>query len=225
VPHLSVLWLQYVYDLNAMGFSEPRKSTFTRHHSEEVRMAFSAMDCLLLSVKAVYASTELTTGVRLYNALRVSGLKTRKELREKMGPAWFATNIFDPNVEAGLVFARAIRDGARHAGPVITPGPFTAPGWSQGEYLTFWRELISTRISGVWFNRNWQFSNGCAFEFAVACECGVPTLDSSGQSLSAHAGIDLIGAAISELATEGFDTESLRASLEVTKKAIALASA
>src|SRR5579864_7556777 len=98
-----------------MGFSEPSNSTFTRHHAEEVPMAFSAMDCLLLSVKAVYASTELTTGVRLYNALRVSGLTTRKELREKMGSAWFATNIFDPNVEAGLLFARAIRDSGLHA--------------------------------------------------------------------------------------------------------------
>jgi len=93
---------------------------------------------------------------------------------------------------------------------VVTPAPFTAPGWSQPEYLAFWETLLRTRIKSAWFNRNWQFSNGCTFEFAVAQHAGLSTLDHEGNTLDLLAGIELVKDAINKLNSEGFETSKLR---------------
>ena len=97
---------------------------------------------------------------------------------------------------------------------VITPAPFTAPGWSQPEYLGFWETLIRTRIKSVWFNREWQFSNGCTFEFAVAHDAELSTFDHNGEPLDRTAGIAAIASAIKRLEAEGFDTAKLQENLE-----------
>jgi hypothetical protein len=196
-----------------MSFSSRSESSFTRHHREEMDMAFSAMDCLLLGRKAIYASTELTTGLRFYGELRARQLKTARELKQQMGSAWYSATIWDVNVEAASRFADAIREQAGGA-PVITPAPFSAPGWSQPEYLGFWEELIRTRISAVWFNENWQYSNGCVFEFAVACHASVPAFDHLGRPLSRAEGAAIVRAAIAELDGDAFDTTAMRESLE-----------
>jgi hypothetical protein len=97
---------------------------------------------------------------------------------------------------------------------MITPAPFTAPGWTQPEYLAFWETLLRTRIKGVWLNRDWQFSNGCTFEFAVAVDAGLPTSDCQGQLLPVEIAKDLIRDAIAVLDADGFDTSALRLNLE-----------
>ncbi len=43
-------------------------------------MVFSGIDCVLKGELAIYGSSELTTGLRLYGTLREHGLKTASEL-------------------------------------------------------------------------------------------------------------------------------------------------
>lgn len=197
-----------------MSFYTVSDREFTRHHREEIDMVFSGIDCVLNDERAIYCSSELTTGARLYEALRENKLKTAAELKEKLGKAWFGTNIFDANVKLGKEFARCVRNSVTDKTIVITPGPFLAPTWSQPEYLFFWETLLRTRIKSACFNRNWQFSNGCVFEFAVAHDAGVPTLDHNGKPLELDEGLQLIESAIQQLDTDGFDTSALRKSLE-----------
>ena len=196
-----------------ISFYSASDSKFTRLYREEVEMVFSGLDCALIREQAVYCSAELTTGARLYAALREHKLKTRTELREKMGKAWFNANLWEPNVNAAMEFAKSVRSALGGGTMVITPAPFEAPGWSQPEYWAFWERLLRTRIKSAWFNRNWQFSNGCAFEFAVAQDAGLPTLDHKGQALDLHAGIELVKDAVSKLDSEGFDTSRQRENL------------
>ena len=197
-----------------MSFYTVSNREFTRHHREEIDMVFSGIDCVLNDERAIYCSSELTTGARLYDALRKNKLKTAAELKEKMGQAWFTTNIFDANVKLAKEFAQCVRNSLTDKTIVITPGPFVAPTWSQPEYLFFWETLLRTRIKSVCFNRNWQFSNGCVFEFAVANDAGLPTLDHNGKSLGLDEGFQLIDSAIRRLAAEGFDTSKLAENLE-----------
>jgi hypothetical protein len=199
-----------------MPFYAPSDREFRRLYLTEVAMAFSAMDCVLCREPAIYASTELTTGVRLYDALRKAGVKTAAELREKMGRDWYTTHVWDANVAAAMAFADDVRRAHDCRTQVITPAPFTAPEWTQSEYLAFWETLLRDhrRVNGVWFNRNWQFSNGCTFEFAVACDARLSTCDHEGQTLDQDAAIDLIREAIDVLRRDGFDTQSLRDNLE-----------
>jgi hypothetical protein len=188
-------------------------SAFTRLYREELEMSFSAMDCLLNGEKAVYASTELTTGQRLYNAMRQCGVKTVAELKQIKGKDWYSANIWDANLKAGSEFASRVRVNLGRKFMVVTPGPFTAPGWTQPEYLAFWEQLVRTRTGAVWFNLNWQYSNGCTFEFAVAVDAGVPVFDCEGHALDARQGAELVDAAIQSLLKDGFDVAKLRENL------------
>jgi hypothetical protein len=202
-----------------MSFFTTSDSKFTRHYHEEVKMIFSAIDCALHRGHVIYGSSELTTGFRLYEELHKRNLKTRDELKRQMGESWYQTQIFDTNVQLAIEFAEAVRNTLRDNTIVITPAPFTAPGWNQPEYLAFWEELLRTRIKSAWFNRNWQFSNGCAFEFAVAQDAGLSTFDHTGQVLTRNAGIDLIIAAIKKLEEWGLDASQLRKNLALVQAA------
>jgi hypothetical protein len=192
-----------------MSFYAPSDSNFTRLHQEEIDMVFSGIDCVLNDEKAIYCSSELTSGARLYDALRKNKVKTPAELKEKLGKAWWSENIFDANVKLGKEFAQCVRDSLNDKTMVITPGPFLARDWSQPEYLFFWETLLRTRIKSSWFARNWQFSNGCTFEFAVSCDADVPTFDCNGNPLELDKGLQLIDSAIKTLEKDGFDISKL----------------
>lgn len=196
-----------------MTFYSPTETQFTRHYREEVEMALSAVDCVLNGEKAVYASTELTSGRRLYDQLRAHALRTAPELRSLKGSDWCDANLWLKNVGAANEFARSVRGTIGNASLVITPAPFAAPGWSQPEYLAFWETLLRTRISAVWFNDNWQFSNGCTFEFAVAQDAGLPLFRADGTPLGLREGIALVEDAVSWLSSEGIDASKLEENL------------
>lgn len=191
---------------------DAEQSLYTRLYREEVDIAFSAIDCVLNGEKAIYASSELTTGARLYQALREYGLKTAKELKQKLGEKWYQANIWEANVKVATDFAAELR--LRLAGQiVITPAPFAAPGWTQPEYLEFWETLLRTRIKEVRLNRNWQFSNGCTLEFAVAEDAGLRAIDAGGHDIDLQVGVRLMEDAIRELDADHFDTAKLRENL------------
>src|SRR6266478_4617744 len=139
-------------------FYNPSDSEFTRHYRDEVRMVFSGMDCILHGGEVIYCSSELTSGYTLCKALLEHHLRTAAELKQKLGGEWFKKNIWDANVKAAIDFAEAVRAVAPNKTLVITPAPFSAPGWNQHEYLAFWELLLRTRVRSAWFNRNWQYS-------------------------------------------------------------------
>jgi hypothetical protein len=194
-------------------FYGPSDSEFTRHHRDEVRMVISGMDCILHGGEVIYCSSELTSGYTLHSALLKHKLKTATEIKQQMGSEWFEKNIWDANVKAAIDFAEAVRAKALDKTLAITPAPFSAPGWSQRECLAFWETLLRTRVRSVWFNRNWQYSNGCVFEFAVAQDAGLPTFDHEGKILDRETGSTLVKSSIDQLESEGFEAKSLRENL------------
>jgi hypothetical protein len=190
---------------------------FTRTYDEEVLIALSAFDAILNGEKAVYASSELTTGKRL-NALYLQyGVRTTADLRRRVGEEVFRRLVWDPNVAEANAFARDLH--RRLGGEIaITPAPFVSPGWGQPEYLAFWETVIRTRIKAVYFSPDWEYSSGCAFELAVALEAGLPTYYADGREMSSEDGRARIAAAIEELAAEGLDVAPLREVLGRLKK-------
>jgi|SRR5580693_1984317 hypothetical protein len=200
-----------------MVFYSLSDSTFTRLYREEVDTAFSALECILNREKGIYASAELTTGRRLYNAFREFHVKTvdeLKALKEKENEKdWYGRNIWAANVKSARDFAAEIRDKIGVKTLVITPAPFSARGWTQPEYLAFWEQLLRTRIKATWFKADWQYSNGCTFEFAVSADAGLPTFDHQGKPLSVQQAAEMIDAAIRDLDLSGFDTSKLRENL------------
>lgn len=184
----------------------------TRTYTQEVVIALSAFDSILNGEKAVYHSSELTTGKRLHALFREYGVRERRELKAKMGEESFRRQVWDPNVAEANAFARELHH--RLGGElVITPAPFVSPGWTQPEYLAFWETVIRTRCKAVYFSEDWEYSSGCAFELAVAADAGLPTFRADGQELSLEEGRSRIAAAVAELEAEGLDVEPLREAL------------
>jgi hypothetical protein len=177
---------------------------------------FSAVDCLLNDTQAIYCSSELTSGRNLFKAMHANGVTSRKELETKLGDNWVKKHVFDVNNKSANDFAKRIRDCQTDKTPVITPAPLSVPGWGQPEYLAFWEELLRTRVKAVCFNTNWEYSNGCTFEFAVASGASVETLDSEEKPLSAAASIALVKRAIDTVKemNKDFDTMSLERNLD-----------
>jgi hypothetical protein len=196
-----------------MSFISPHDSEFKRLYSQEVAIVFSALDCALDRKRVLYCSSELTSGLNLYQALGRHGSRRASDLRKQMGEEWFRANIWDVNVAAAVEFAAQARRALPADTVVVTPAPFSAPAWDQDQYLAFWEELLRTRAGLVWFNRNWEFSNGCALEFAVAQDAGLPAFDHAGNSLDCRTGIELLTAAIRRLDPDGFDVSKLRENL------------
>ncbi len=181
----------------------------TRTYAQEVVIALSAFDSILNGEKAVYHSSELTTGKRLHTLFREHGVRERRELKAKMGEEAFRRQVWDPNVAEANAFARELHH--RLGGEiVITPAPFVSPGWTQAEFLAFWETVIRTRCMAVYFSEDWEYSSGCAFEFAVALDAGLPTFRADGRELSQEEGTSRIDAAVAELEAEGLDVEPLR---------------
>lgn len=196
---------------NAHGELDPRPHA--RTYREEAAMGRLALDCVLNGEKAVYASSELTTGPRLYRLLREHGLQDAAVLRQKLGEAEYQRLVWDPNAAEADAFARDLRERLPGRPLVVTPAPFLAPGWSQEEYLAFWESLIRTRFQALFLSDDWEYSNGCTFELAVAWDAGLPTFDAAGRPLSREEGMAKISRAIAELEAEGFDATGLRTNL------------
>src|ERR1700746_2083113 len=106
---------------------------------------FSAMDCVLNEDKAIYCSSELTSGLRLYNELRKHNLTSDEELKKQRGDNWNRKNIWELNVQSANSFAPSVRRAHKET-VVITPAPLKVHDWGQPEYLAFWDELIHTRV-------------------------------------------------------------------------------
>lgn len=183
-----------------------------RTYAEEVRVALSAIDAVLHGEKAVYASSELTTGRRLYDLLAEHGVANRDELRLAMGEEIFLREVWEPYVREAMVMAEVLRQRLR--GPVVlSPAPFEAPGWSQAEYLAFWETLIRSRFSAVYFSPDWEYSNGCTFEMAVAIDVGLATFEDSGDPISLERARARIEAAIASVEGQGLSAQGLRENL------------
>jgi len=75
----------------------------TRTYGEEVVIALSAFDSVLNGEKAVYASSELTTGKRLHALFRQHGVRSGAGLREKLGAAGESIKTTGIKAAAGAI--------------------------------------------------------------------------------------------------------------------------
>jgi hypothetical protein len=178
-----------------------------RTQAEQQAIILSMADCFARDEKVVYCSSELTTGICLYAACLENRVTDRYALADKLGKDWLRDNVFKLNEAAANRFANEVQRKRQHT--TISPAALFVPEWGQHDYLSFWETLIKTRICEVHFNENWQYSNGCTFEYAAATSAGLPTFDKDGLPLAPDAADRLIRQAIDWLAARGIDTRKL----------------
>jgi len=185
---------------------------------DEINLSMSAFNCVFADDEAIYCSSELTTGKQLYKVLQKHGVRSREELQEKLGAEEFKRvkkELFDSNVARGVQFAEELRK--RGLVNVVTPGPYYAPDFTQQHYLYLWEVFIKEKAYEVRFSYDWQYSNGCTFEYAVAARKGIPRLDHEGNSIELATAIEKVEAAVDELNGAGFLIPILQYNLELLK--------
>lgn len=182
---------------------------------DEIRMSMSAFDCMLPDDAGIYCSSDITTGKKFYyEVLKPHGVRSEDELKEKLGAEEFKrtqTDLIQFNVARGVKFAEKLRE--RGLINVVTPGPFFAKGFDQQHYLYLWEWFIIKKIYEVRFNFDWQYSNGCTLEYAIAARKGIPRLDHEGNCLELEPASEKVAEAVAELNAGGFMISKLENNL------------
>lgn len=186
---------------------------------DEINMSMSAFDCMLPDDAGIYCSSDITTGKKFYyEVLKPHGVRSEGELKEKLGAQEFKrvqTELIQFNVARGIQFAEKLRE--RGLINVVTPGPYFAKGFDQQHYLYLWEWFIIKKIYEVRFNFDWQYSNGCTLEYAIAARKGISRLDHEGNRLELGPAIEVVEAALNELKDAGFVVGKLESNLGLMK--------
>jgi hypothetical protein len=186
---------------------------------DEIKMAMSAFDCVLPDDAGIYCSSDITTGKRFYyEVLKKYECRSEEDLRVKLGEEAFKqvqTELIQTNVARGVEFAEKLRE--RGLVNVVTPGPFFARGFDQQHYLYLWEWFIKKKVYEVRFNYEWEYSNGCTLEYAIAARKGIPRLDHEGSSLDLDEAIERVEIAVNKLRKECFVIKKLEHTLGLLK--------
>lgn len=186
---------------------------------DEIKMSMSAFDCMLPDDAGIYCSSDITTGRRFYyEVLKKYQVSSELDLKAKLGEEEFRrvqTELIQANVARGVEFAEKLRE--RGLINVVTPGPYFAKGFDQQHYLYLWELFIIKKIYEVRFNFDWEYSNGCTLEYAIAARKGIPRLDNEGMHIHFTDAVARIEVAVNELDKEGFVIEKLKQNLGLLK--------
>jgi len=193
----------------------------SRRVIDEIEMVMSAFDCVLPDDAGIYCSSEITSGKRNYfEFLLPREAKSDEELKQKLGEQEYKRLrhelIIQPNVSRGVEFTEKLRE--RGLVNLVNPGPFFARGFDQPHYLYLWEWVIIKKAYRTYFNEDWQYSNGCTFEYAVATRKGIPRFDNLGNDLTLPKAIRMVEAAVDELKGKGFIVEKLEQNLNRLKR-------
>ena len=186
---------------------------------DEIKMSMSAFDCMLPDDAGIYCSSDITTGKWLYyDLLKKHNVSSSEDLINEIGEEAFKNlrkPFLDSNIERGNKFAEKLRE--RGLINVVTPGPFFARGFDQKHYLYLWEWFIIKKIYEVRFNKDWEYSNGCTLEYAIASRKGIRRLDYEGNVIQLSTAIEKTEGAVTELRDAGFVVRKLEENLQLLK--------
>lgn len=151
-----------------------------------------AWDCAFAGSRVAYLSGPITTGLRQVERLRIG---------DETKDGKYA--IIRENSEALISTAQRLR--AERGGIIVEPASLNVEEWSQADYLELWELFIERHVRLIMLMPGWEYSFGCATEFARAVEHDVRTETVSGSLITAEDGIALITSACENLRTDDAD--------------------
>lgn len=141
-----------------------------------------AWDCAFHGSRIAYLSGPITTGLRQVERIRAGGDSQEGKYA-----------IIRDNSDALIATAKKLR--AERLETIVEPASLNVKQWSQADYLHLWEQLIERHVRLILFMPDWEYSVGCATEFARAVAHDVRTETVSGSPITAEDGIALLTAA------------------------------
>jgi hypothetical protein len=170
----------------------PPKTNYER----EAQAALEFLISVIGKEKAVYMSAPITSGKRLIEFHKKNG----SHLKPKY--IYSTKDISIQVAKYNRLHAEDIAKKVRRKinGMVIDPTLVAdLNGWTQDDYRFLWGKVIEKYASTVVCIDDWNYSNGCAYEFLIATQSKIETLDENLNSLSLDKGMILIQRAIEDL--------------------------
>ena len=113
--------------------------------------------------------------------------------------------VIEPNRKHAQRFIGQLREETEQI--VIDPTALTPiANWKQQDWRSFWQQVIERYVNTVFLINDWQYSNGCVYEFWVAQKNEIPTLNEDRHPLDLVIGIEMIEEAIVQIKQRGGNT-------------------
>ncbi|GBF82700.1 hypothetical protein AsFPU1_4134 [Aphanothece sacrum FPU1] len=165
-----------------------------------------------------YCSSPVTSGKRYIDWLESIGKKfVDIDSADENYRILHHQEVITPNRQ----HAQVIIQNLRHKTGKIVVDPTALPhipGWTQQDWRFFWQQVIEYYITTAFFINDWQYSNGCVYEFWVAQKKGIPTFSETQQPLNLKTGVNLINKAIPRLKKREGNTEFIEQVLQDLEK-------
>jgi len=169
-------------------------------HQRDVQVILEFLASVACEQETIYMSAPITSGKRLLE-FKQNGSKSSRQ-------ADLATQIISHN----RLYAKTVAQKIRTKLDVIIIDPTVVgdiDGWTQDDYRFLWAKVIERYVKTVISIDDWNYSNGCAYEFLVAKQLNLKTLDERFNSLSVNQGLLLIEKAVNDLKERFLPTEFL----------------
>jgi hypothetical protein len=178
---------------------------------KEMDRMVSLLATVLEPQSAFYLSAPITSGKR--HLAGRAGKRVQAGGNLAGGGAVRKEQVVNDNLDAAKLLGANLRK--QLSGELLIE-PAELPffeDWSQADYYCLWAQVISRFTKGVIMSHDWEYSNGCVFEFRVAIQTQITTLDDALQPLSVTYGIDAIARAVQEVERQGSTATFLRSEL------------
>ena len=154
----------------------------------------------------LYCSAPVTSGKRYIDWLeRIKKNFVDIDRADKTYHDSHFEEVIEPNRKHAHHFISRLREETEQI--VIDPTALPPiPEWKQQDWRSFWKQVIERYVATVFLIDDWQYSNGCVYEFWVAQKNGIPTLNQDRQILNLATGIDMIGETIVKVKQKGVNT-------------------
>lgn len=140
----------------------------------------------------VYVSTPISTGSRY--------LQWRETARDsEPGTESFEAGRCDvkrANIHDAKTLIASIRSTFNDTLVIDPTALADITGWQQHDYHLYWTDIMAKYVHTAVFANGWQYSEGCAIEFATATELQVNCIDHMSHQMDSAAGLRMIEEAI-----------------------------
>jgi len=162
----------------------------------EIDGLVDVLACATGGHNGVYVSAPITTGRRYAQWSARAGPRPGVEATEIENE--HRNSVIEPNLSVIRPFVDRLRPKLKRT--VIDPTVLKdRKGWNQDDYRQFWARVIEKLAVEVIFMNEWQYSEGCTYEFLTACKCGASTLHQDLSPLRPQVAISMIQQALSEI--------------------------
>ncbi len=151
-------------------------------------------------LSCVYVSTPISTGSRY-----LEWCETGAGSPPQRSPDYRRARqtIKAANLEQARGLISSVRASYRGRLVIDPTGLADIAGWDQSDYHQYWMEVISSYVGTVVFADGWQYSEGCAVEFAKGAESGLELLDDGLWTIDTADGLSMVESARSRYAQAG----------------------